>query len=544
MDGSSRTRSRLLAPLAACVAAVVAVSVAAPSDNFVDRALPLYALAFAIVALLEGRRFGDAPLALALPLLAVARVAVHDENLRILVYGVVLASSVTIFAARTLARHGELTVVEGLALTGVCVAAMKLVPLSPPLAPAQAVAIAGSLILVASLAGRRGIDAGALLVAIAAGIVTPLDPLKGSLFPLLLAAALWALRGPSPFSIAALVGCSALAGRWSWPLAALVVAALLLEEIVDAARARRSAPAALVAAIPAGSLAPGTGALAAAAFAPESIASFARLTLSARAGAAALAATGLVLRPALGTLYMLGALAVLLSSAAREERGEGPVTKPIPLVATALVAAMIALAGYSGAVVSRFPLPLPLASVALVALVALAAWPVRRAPALAIVLSTSLLVAAVALLHGGVTAGASRVVAVLAPGQTYEAGIEAADALRVELAGGNLAGLAPGEVVATVEAFDAEGRVARREVTIGEIADWGFGRPGHYFAARNEWPLVTGAKIAEYGSEAFFGGSGTIEVAFPRSVRLRVTASPALPASGRINVDAVGVVRR
>lgn len=519
------------------------ISLAAPSDNFVDRALPLYASALAVIALLEGRRFGDATLAFALPVLGVARIAVFDENLRILIYGVILAAVAVSFAARVVARFGRLSTGEGVALVAVCVAAMKLVPFSRDLALAQAAAIAGVVVLGLSLATRDGLGAGALLVCLAAGLATPLAPTKAALFPVVLAAALVALRGPSPFSIAALAGSALLAGRWSWPLAALVVCVLLLEEVVETLQARRPAAVAFAAA-PLGSVTLGTGALAAAAFSPESIAALARLALRARVGAVALAAAGLVLRPSLGALYMVAALAILLTDESR--RGETPngESAAVPLVAASFAFAMLALLGYSGAVASRFPLPLPVGAIAIVAVVALVAMPARRMPGIAVTLSAAALVATAAFAAAGPRETTLAVREVLAPGESWEGEIATADEIRVELAGGNLTALLPGTPVGTVEAFDRSGRGVRRDVVIGEVADWGLGRPGHYFAARNEWPRWSGAKIAEYGHEAFLGGSGTVTVELPSAVRLKVTAAPSLPAGGRLHVDSVTVARR
>lgn len=534
---------RLVAPLAACVAAVAWISIQAPSENFVDRALPLYAAAMAVIALLEGRRFGDAPLAFALPLLAVVRLGVFDENLRILLYGVLLAAVALTFAARALVRFERVSTGEGLVLTGVVVAAMKLVPFGLNLAIAQLVVIAGVLLLGLSLVRRDGFGAGALAVCAAVGFVTPLDPLKAALFPVVLAAVLVALRGPSPFSLLALVASAALAGRWAWPLAALVLGVLLLEELTAPMRSRREAGSALALA-PMGVLPLATGSLAAATFAPERLVLLSDVAMRSRLAAIALGAAGLAMRPSLGALYMIAALAILLTEDPRATGGARQGKGEPPVVAAVFVAAMLALVGYSGAVASRFPLPLPIAATVMVAVVALAAFPARRWPAVAVALSSLALVLAVTISSIGVRGESIEVRAALARGEVLERALKVPGEIRVELAGGNLNGLEPGTPVASVEVFDREGRVERREVVIGEVADWGFGRPGHYFAARNEWPRLTGAKVAEYGNEAFFGGSGTIALAMRNAVAVRVTAASSLPPGGRINVDSIMVVRR
>lgn len=534
---------RLVAPLATCVASVWLISLQAPSDSFIDRALPLYAVAVAVVALLEALRFGDAKLAFALPLLGVIRIAVFDENLRILVYGVILAVAVITLTARVLARFGRLTTREGVALVVVCVAAMKLVPFSVELALPQAIVLFGVALLALSLATREGLGAGALIVCLAAGMVAPLVPTKGSLFPLLLAAVLCALRGPSPFSIAAVAVTAAIAGRWAWPLAGLVVCAMLLEEVIGSVQARRTVPAAL-AVVPFGALPLGTGALAAATFSPESIFALPRLAMRRRHAAVAVALAALVLRPSLGALYMIAALAILMTD---EESASDPrvgMRRGVPLVAATFVFAMLSLAGFSGAVASRFPLPLPYVAVALVALPALLAWPARRLPAVTVVLSAVALVAAVAYSSVVRQGTAIEVNEVLAPGESWELAIEASDEIRVEIAGGNLTSQRAGAPLGVVEAFDANGRAIQRNIVIGDVADWGFGRPGHYFAAHNEWPWVSDAKVAEYGNEAFFGGSGSIIVTLPSATRVRVTAATSLPRDGRVKIDSITVAHR
>lgn len=241
---------------------------------------------------------------------------------------------------------------------------------------------------------------------------------------------------------------------------------------------------------------------------------------------------------------MIAALAILLTGEKTAADGTRREVFRVPLVAAVFVAAMLALLGYSGAVASRFPLPLPIAATVMVAVVALAALPARRLPGVAVALSAAALVGALTLASAGARGETIPVRAVLAPGESFERALAAPGAVRVELAGGNLTALEPGTPVATVEAFDREGRAVRREVVVGDVADWGFGRPGHYFAARNEWPGATGAAVAEYGHEAFFGGSGTVALDMPDAVRIRVTAAASLPASGRLNIDSIRVVGR
>ncbi len=545
LDLAGRSLIRLVVALTACVGTVTVLSLALAGDNRVDAALPLYATAVAAIALLEGRRFGDATLAVAIPLLGVARIAVVDENLRVLLYGVTLATAAAIFAVRALARGGRLGTGEGLVLIGSCIAVMRLVPWSGELAVAQAIVIAGVLVLALSLATREGLGAGALVVCLAVGFATPLEPMKAALFPILVATLLAVLRGPSPFSVAALVGSAAIAGLWAWPIAALVLAAGVLSELLEPVLERRSAPAHAMLGIAApASLSFSFGALAAFAFSPESMARIARIARPARIAAVALGVAALVVRPSLGVLYMIAALAVVLVDELADPETRQPSVSPIPLVAAVFCAAMLSLAGFSGAVVSKFPLPLPLAGIVAVAAVAMSAAAARRSPAFAVCAAAIALTLAVPLV--GVEPRGTLLDArtVLSPGEAYETDLPRGSEVRIELSGANVTALEPGAVVGSVEAIDRRGRVLRRDVAIGDIADWGFGRPGHHFAARNDWPPSTAAKVAGYGHEAFFGGSGTITISMPEMNRIRITAASSLPENGRLNVEAITMVSR
>ena len=550
MSLATQTQSRALSGVAliASLVAVTALSFSVSNDSFVDAALPLYAAAIAVIAHLEGRRFGEATLAFAIPLVAVWRIGVADENLRLFLYGITLAVAAGLFAVRAMARGERLRLGEALVLVAACTVAMRVVPLEVELAPALAIVLGGALLLVASLAGRDGISAGALVVCLAAGLVTPLAPMKATLFPLLVASVLAVVRGPSPFSVAAIVGLAVVSGRWAWPMAALTLASGMLAELVEPMLDRRRQPAnAALAAVPpwTGSLA--SGAVAALAWSPESAFRLPQLARPARIAAVALVGASLVLRPALATLYMIAALAIVLADESTTVgRGGGceSGSAAVPLVVGVVSIAMLSLYGFSGSVASRFPLPLSLAELAAVAVVALAAMPARRVPALAAAASAVALVASVVIAWGEASLLRVDARAALSAGEAFEVDVPPGSELRVELSGGNLTALEPGTPVGTLEAIDRAGGVVRRDIVVGDLADWGLGRRGHHFAARNEWPVSTGGKVREYGNQAFLEGSGTVRLAMPEIARLRITASLALPSRGRLNLESVSVVSR
>jgi hypothetical protein len=94
--------------------------------------------------------------------------------------------------------------------------------------------------------------------------------------------------------------------------------------------------------------------------------------------------------------------------------------------------------------------------------------------------------------------------------------------------------------VGTIEATDRRGRVTRREIRIGDVADFGFTRREQFLGARNPFPRVSPGEIRDYGANAWVWGSGRTALASAADIAsLRVVAAPNLPQDAHLQIDAV-----
>jgi len=122
---------------------------------------------------------------------------------------------------------------------------------------------------------------------------------------------------------------------------------------------------------------------------------------------------------------------------------------------------------------------------------------------------------------------AGRSVLIDAPPGTHYAVITAS--------GANAAGLRAGRVMGRVEAGGI-----RRVVTIGDIADFGFMRPQHFFASRNPPPGVPLDDVHGYGIGAWLHTAGRMAIASAADIRaLRITAASDLPPGVKLQIEAV-----
>jgi hypothetical protein len=106
--------------------------------------------------------------------------------------------------------------------------------------------------------------------------------------------------------------------------------------------------------------------------------------------------------------------------------------------------------------------------------------------------------------------------------------------------GGQMARLKSGRVVGTIEATDRRGRVTRREIRIGDVADFGFTRREQFLGTRNPLPRFSPGVIRDYGANAWLWGSGRTALASAADIAsLRVVAAPNLPQNAHLQIDAV-----
>ena len=110
----------------------------------------------------------------------------------------------------------------------------------------------------------------------------------------------------------------------------------------------------------------------------------------------------------------------------------------------------------------------------------------------------------------------------------------------VTASGGQMARFKPGRIVGTIEATDRRGRVTRREILIGDVADFGFTRRDQFLGARNPFPRFSPGDIRGYGANAWVWGSGrTVLAAAADIASLRVVAANNLPQNAHLQIDAV-----
>jgi hypothetical protein len=101
------------------------------------------------------------------------------------------------------------------------------------------------------------------------------------------------------------------------------------------------------------------------------------------------------------------------------------------------------------------------------------------------------------------------------------------------------ADLPAGTLLGTIDAG-----TCTRSVRIGDVADFGFTRRPHFFAARNPLPRITRADIRGYGATAWLHGAGAVGVACSgdfASLRFRAAA---LPSNVRLQIESVELPAR
>jgi MFS family permease len=110
----------------------------------------------------------------------------------------------------------------------------------------------------------------------------------------------------------------------------------------------------------------------------------------------------------------------------------------------------------------------------------------------------------------------------------------------VTLSGGQMARLKRGRIIGTIEATDTRGSKTSRPITIGDVADFGFGRREQFFASRNPLPRFSPGEIRDYGANAWLWGAGRTAIASPADIAsLRIIAAPNLPHDAHLQIDTV-----
>jgi hypothetical protein len=145
-------------------------------------------------------------------------------------------------------------------------------------------------------------------------------------------------------------------------------------------------------------------------------------------------------------------------------------------------------------------------------------------------------------LHYEPVDGYSRPVAsALAPSESLPLGVPPhVRHVVITASGGQMARLKPGRIVGTIEATDVRGRLSKREIRIGDVADFGSLRREQFLGSRNPFPKFSPGEIRGYGPEAWVYGSGRTALATKADIStLRVIAAPNLPRDAHLQIDAI-----
>lgn len=461
--------------LVVCLAAGVVVY-DRPLTPF-DAALPIVAAALLLFSwIARVQSLEVAPIAL-----LVVAIAFANDAARLIAYGAIIS---IVFAAAVLSalREGTFDRRDAISLAIAAMAILRLIPLEGRRALVELVVFGGiaALLLASSFRERVPLAAfgGILIVA----LLTPADPPRAALLPLLLTACCWFLRGGGVLALAAALPLAILGGRWALPIALAAIAMRLLEE--------RGAPRSI------------------------------RWLF-----AAGLVALGAFVRPSIAILYL--ASGVVLSVNRNDSRLPGAALLGYACAATLLI-------GWSGALIPGFPVPITPLQLALAGgLLLLMLIPDGRLVAIP---AAVLFVVAISSFEPRLPERHPVEVS-LAAGEPLEIPIRHVRGVDLVISGANISELPRGSALGTIEVLTEHGGGFRRDVRVGDVADWGAFREGHRFRTRNPLPQSIAA-IHGSGVNAYPSGAGVLHLSTPEKIALiRVTADRSLPPNARLQVE-------
>lgn len=112
--------------------------------------------------------------------------------------------------------------------------------------------------------------------------------------------------------------------------------------------------------------------------------------------------------------------------------------------------------------------------------------------------------------------------------------------LIVTASGANAARLRTGRMLGTVEGVSEGSSVCRSIMRIGDVADFGFGRPSQFFASRNAYPRRSEWDLRDYGMQAWVYGAGRVSLVCPREIAaIKLTAAADLPPDARLQIESI-----
>lgn len=539
----SRVGNRVTATIAWLIAASAAwlsgrwLAVSVGDRTPIDHALPLLCVAIVLMAWSARRTAASAAITIAVPLLMAVELAVADERWRLLLLGAVVVGALVAAVASMADRQGIATSpARLLAILAVILLRMTGWHLSFQDRLQTGIVLMGVAALIQLFASSvHRVPIVCLALSIVIGLVTPSFPFAAALYPLVLALLGVAIRtivreelgdGLDRMLLYAAAGgaifISVMGGRWLvWITVATLLAAVISRH--------RSRAVALVPILAGGALIPSRLFATLASLRAWSVAPFvvsgAVSSSSIRLVSAALAVLAIVSRPTMAPLIAL-ALAVFSAVVPRPSRLHGATTVFAILI--------IGLLAWSGVPARLFPLPLGLAALALIAAAAVTG---RFAVVLA---AAGLTLVSITPVSPNAPGGRVEPVGIaLAPGESFRLDGDAPAAVIVS--GANVAHLRGGTLLGQTTVVDPRGNQTKRNIRVGDASDWGFLRQRLYFYSRNPRPRELRGRLIGYGYEAFVTGGGRVPIdAKPaRGTTVRVTAAASLPATARLQIDAL-----
>ncbi|HVT02908.1 MAG TPA: hypothetical protein VHL58_05975 [Thermoanaerobaculia bacterium] len=456
---------------------------------------------------------------LALPLEAFLSLALTNEATSRWAAGTVYALSVcvVVFAGT---RDGRWSKGDAILLLAAVAAPLRLLPLDGLRSLPEVSILIGATLLIALLPSKT-VTLEQLLLAFIVATVTPDFPLRASLFPAALATFAWLLVAPSPFTFAAAVLVALLAGKWSLPLLAVTcLASSLRNRGADAGGSR-----ALLA-----PFAFGAASLA------RVFAIFPDFVSGLQSPASWLLAfvsmvAVLVFRPHLSLLYFI-ACAFMIVTIGKGEK----VRVPVSLMAISFVC--LSLTSWNG--VTRATLALAIPSRTLLCVAILATIAVADAfPRLRLIAAGAVLMVGCSA-FGAFSRGQSEALTEafgLAPGESRSFVLpHPVAAISLIGSGAHMADVPSGTPLAEVEIIDSQHSVYRRQLTAGELSDWGFLRHDQIFQSRNAIPAEPSGIVTGEAGEAWLSGDGGLRLRAAKPiVGFTIIANPKLSPRARIN---------
>ena len=140
-----------------------------------------------------------------------------------------------------------------------------------------------------------------------------------------------------------------------------------------------------------------------------------------------------------------------------------------------------------------------------------------------------------------VTDRVNRMDAALAANESYNFDVaEKAQTVIVTASGARAERMREGRVLGTIDVSLRSGAHVKRDIRIGDVADFGFMRREQFFRARNPAPAQPADDLRGTGATSWLWGGGRVTVRANGDIAsVRVTAARDLPSDSRLRIEAI-----